>query len=301
MRNVSLLIFFLLVSCAHQRGNYRKLALNSDRKILDVPFIPQKKYHCGPASLSMVMRFLGDMPNEKLLRAQTLSPKKQGTLTHDLLGAARRQGYLAIPIHDFSRILREVSEGHPLIVFQNLGLSWFPQWHFAVVIGYDLKKEELILHSGKDKKQRMTFTTFLNTWERGEKWALMLDHPGNIPQSASELEVAKAAASLEESGHKEKAVMTYQTMLKRWEGSYMSLMGLGNIYFQDGDFKRARTSFLKALSKNPHEAYGWHNLAIVEWHLNKYKEAKRSAHKALKLASMEDYGLIQQNLAEILK
>ena len=25
-----------------------------------------------------------------------------------------------------------------LLVLQNLGLSWLPRWHYAVVVGYDL-------------------------------------------------------------------------------------------------------------------------------------------------------------------
>jgi hypothetical protein len=54
-----------------------------------------------------------------------------------MIGAARRHGRLAYLITGPDSMFEEVAAGHPVIVLQNLGLSWYPVWHYAVVVGYD--------------------------------------------------------------------------------------------------------------------------------------------------------------------
>src|SRR2546422_3737218 len=46
-----------------------------------------------------------------------------------------RSGQLAVPVTTLSDLLAEVAAGHPVLVFQNLGLHWIPRWHFAVAVG----------------------------------------------------------------------------------------------------------------------------------------------------------------------
>ncbi len=100
-----------------------------------VPFIQQDRDQCGPASAAMVISWAGRPITADELSEKMFTPGKRGTMQHDMLGAARREGFLAIPIRGHDPLFKEVAAGHPVLVFQNLGLSWFPVWHYAVVTG----------------------------------------------------------------------------------------------------------------------------------------------------------------------
>ncbi len=106
-------------------------------EISNVPFIEQSEGHCGPASLAMALQWSGLDVSAQEIASQVYTPGMKGSLQNDLIGAARRHGRLAIPIQGLPDLLKELRAGHPVIVFENLALSWLPQWHYAVVFGYD--------------------------------------------------------------------------------------------------------------------------------------------------------------------
>ena len=75
-----------------------------------------------------------------------------------------------IPVRIGSRLadpLRAVAGGLPVVVFQNLGLSAAPVWHYAVLIGYDLDSEKVVLHTGVDEASEQSIHPFERTWVRG--------------------------------------------------------------------------------------------------------------------------------------
>jgi hypothetical protein len=61
-----------------------------------------------------------------------------GTRGHaeaEMLSGARRHGAVATVIRGtLEARLREVAAGHTVMVLQNLGLSFVPLWHYAVVV-----------------------------------------------------------------------------------------------------------------------------------------------------------------------
>ena len=61
--------------------------------------------------------------------------------------------------------------GHPVIVFENLGLTWYPFWHYALVYGYDLKEAELIMHSGPDEGRRIDPGRLALEWDQLRHWS----------------------------------------------------------------------------------------------------------------------------------
>jgi hypothetical protein len=64
---------------------------------------------------------------------------------------AERLLYSRLPyvIRDFKALMQRAAAGHPVVVMQNLGLSWYPKRHYAMVIGYELEKQIVTLCSGK--------------------------------------------------------------------------------------------------------------------------------------------------------
>ncbi|MEZ5628642.1 MAG: hypothetical protein R3E34_14145 [Rhodocyclaceae bacterium] len=61
----------------------------------------------------------------------------------------RGRGAVATRIPDtLEAVMRETHLGNPVVVLQNLGLSWSPALLYAVVIGYDLDAAHFVLRAG---------------------------------------------------------------------------------------------------------------------------------------------------------
>ena len=103
------------------------------------------------------------------------------------MASARRSDRLAVPLHGLQPLLAELAAGHPVLVLQNLGLDWYPQWHYAVAIGYDLEAGTLTLHSGEQAAEVTPLATFAQTWQRAEQWGLLVLPPDSLPAAVDEL------------------------------------------------------------------------------------------------------------------
>ena len=232
-------------------------------ELTDVPFYPQQAHYCGPAALAMALTWSGLSVTQDEVAAQTYTPGREGTLRSAVLGAARRNGRLAVQVDTLDGILREVAAGHPVIVFQNLALSWFPQWHFAVVIGYDLEAGDVILHSGEDPRRVTPIDTFARTWARGEQWALVVLPPDRLPAAAELPAVLEAGAGLERVNQTGAAALAYTNIIARWPDSLAAHMGLGNVRYGQADYVGAARAYITAIEHHPDEPAPWNNLAYA--------------------------------------
>jgi hypothetical protein len=263
-----------------------------------VPFFPQQKYQCGPASLAMALAWSGLPIDADELAPQVYTPSLKGSLQPAMVAAARRHGRVAYPISGASALLREIAAGHPVIVLQNLGLSWVPVWHYAVVIGYDLDKAMIILHSGITDKKTTALRTFENTWARSEHWGLLVLPPSRLPATAEENSYVKAIVGLERARQWPAAVEGYKTALHRWPQSLAAHIGLSNSYYAQGDLESARKVLQKTTLHFPGEGVAFNNLAHVLWKQGRKQEAIKAARRAVMLGGphIEKY---QQTLEEI--
>ncbi len=237
--------------------------LPSRAELTTVPFFPQQEQFCGPAALAMALAWSGLPVTQAEIAEQVFTPGRGGTLRTDVLAAARRNGRLAVPLNDLDQILSEIAAGHPVIVFQNLALEWFPQWHFAVAIGYDLDREEIILHSGREIRRVTPLRTFARTWARGDQWALVVLPPGELPASTAQIPTVAAAAGLERVGRYRDAADTYTAILDRWPDAIGAHIGLGNARYALGDLLGATAALDAALGNHPQSPILWNNLAYV--------------------------------------
>lgn len=180
------LLLFLTACSAPQTRELlqQRLILPRQAEVPGVPFYPQEDYYCGPASLAMMLSWADIPANQEDIAGQIYTPGKQGTLPPDVLAGVRRNGALAIPVSSLQDILTEIAAGNPVMVFQNLGLSLRPQWHFAVATGYDLDTEDLILHSGLNPRRVHNLNAFEKTWQRADYWAITVTAPRRLPATA---------------------------------------------------------------------------------------------------------------------
>ncbi|MBW2428994.1 MAG: PA2778 family cysteine peptidase [Deltaproteobacteria bacterium] len=282
---LSVVLTMLMGCSAFQRTPMPLLPENvpSSHELDTVPFYPQDAYQCGPATLAMALTWSGLAVAPDELNNQVYSPSRKGSLQLAMVGATRRHGKIAYEINDPDSIFPEIAAGHPVIILQNLGLSWLPVWHYAVAIGYDLNEEVIILRSGTARRKLMSYYLFEKTWARSNYWGLMVLEPTQVPVLANENEYLQAVLGLEKSNHFDDAVTGYQTALGRWPRSLTALMGLGNSYYALGDMKGAEYAFRKATELYQQSAPAYNNLAQVLFEQGRKQEALAAAQRAVDL------------------
>lgn len=256
-----------------------------DRHELDgTPFFPQTEFLCGPAALATVLSAAGLQAQPAALAEQIFLPAREGTLQVEMLAGARRNGALAVRLPGrLDALLAEVSSGTPVVVLMNLGLSWVPRWHYAVLVGHDFERDEIVLRSGTTRRLPIGFTPFENTWARAGHWAFVALPPGRLPVSASEADVTDATVAFERVARPSDAARAYAAALDRWPGSLTLAMGLGNTRYASGDRAGAAQAFAQAAERHD-SAAAWNNLARVRWELGERDAARTAAQRALRRA-----------------
>jgi len=297
-----LLITTLLISgCAIlPRGDWPQglEAIPTQSEIASVPFYPQDEYQCGPAALAMALAWSGLEVKPAELTERVYTASLHGSMEPAMIAGARRSGRLAYVIHGTDALMREIAAGHPVIVLQNLGLSWVPVWHYAVAIGYDIPADEIILHSGLDARRRTSMGVFQNTWARGESWGLLVLKPDELPATATEADFLQAAIGLEKAQKPAAAIESYYAALSRWPQNMPAMMGLGNCYYALGDLESSEAAFRRAAEAHPREGAAFNNLAHVLLDLGRRDDAIAAARRAVALGGPL-HSVFQQTLEEI--
>ncbi len=263
-----------------------------------VPFIPQDDFLCGPATLAMVSQAAGRQVSAEQLTPQVYLPGRQGALQTEMLAAARRQGLVAYPLApDLRTLLTEVAAGEPVLVLQNLSLPMAPQWHYAVAVGYDRSRDEIVLHSGTTPRMPMALSTFERTWARSDHWAVRVTAPDRLPATADADGWANAVAALERSDV-QAAHVAYRTGLRRWPDHRILLLGLGNTHYAQGRREQAATAYTAAVRVAPDFADAWNNLAQVRLELGQLAQARDAARRAVAIGGprLADYRQLQATI-----
>jgi hypothetical protein len=222
----------------------------------------------------------------------------KGSLQPAMIGAARRHGRVAYVISSPEELLAEVAAGHPVIVLQNLGLSWVPVWHYAVVTGYDADSGALTLHSGETSSKEMALRVFDNTWSRSSYWGLLTLPPDRLPATATETTYTEAVLGLEKARRWPEAIAGYRAALKKWPDNLPARMGIGNAYYAMGDLAASEQSFTEATRQFPTEGAAFNNLAQVLFEQGKKEAALVTAEKAVSIGGPMS-GVFQETLEEI--
>ncbi|HEX7045438.1 MAG TPA: PA2778 family cysteine peptidase [Burkholderiales bacterium] len=276
---------FLLAACAAlQSERLARAPFAEAVELHDVAFFPQEDYQCGPAALATVLERAGVRTTPAALAAQVYLPARRGSLQLELLAAARRHGvvpYVLAP--RLEALLAEVQAGHPVVVLQNLAFAWYPRWHYAVVVGFDLTRDELILRSGRERRRIVPLRVFERTWRRGDYWAMVALPPGVLPRTAEELPYLQAVVALERLQRWEEARRAYDAALERWPASLGAQLGLGNAAYALGDRAGAERAYRAAASRHPDAGIAFNNLAQVLVELGRLAEAEEAIARALAL------------------
>ena len=269
-----ILLSIFLAACASRPVQTEHILSDSSivlrqHEIKDVPFLKQNAHHCGPSTLAMTLNYWGNNVSSEEVARLVYTPGMKGSLQTDMISAARRLGYMAVPIEGLSALLSEVAHDHPVIVFENLALTWLPQWHYAVVYGFDLNQETVIMHSGPEQAKHWSLQKFERSWMLADYWGLVVLKPGELAASAGEFANASAASALESLGLIDEAEQSYQAILRRWPESLVALIGMGNVEYKKGRPHEALNYFRKATEAHPFSGAARYNYVVLENSLKK--------------------------------
>ena len=181
----AVLAFLLASLLGHGCGRTTLEAVRADvaagqgHLIAGVPFVAQDAYQCGPAALTMVLRYWGTAVEADEIGRALFLPSARGVLNVELEFQARRRGFRTEAFEGtLERVKSELRRGRPLIVFQDLGRGGVSVPHFAVLLGFDDQAEVVVLHSGTTPYRLLPYAEFLRTWASRRGWTLLVT-PGD--------------------------------------------------------------------------------------------------------------------------
>ena len=233
-------------------------------ELAQVPFFPQNDYQCGPAALASVLNYSGVQIAPEALVDEVWLPSRKGSLQLEMLAAPRRHGRVSYRLEPrYDDLLREVAAGNPVLVMQEVGLMWplLPQWHYAVVHGFDYASGTIYLRSGLQVSQAMSFTAFERSWIKGGYWAMVVQPPGKVAATATEDRWLQALLALARGGDAEATATAYGAALRRWPDSLPLAIGLANSLHARGALAEAADVLREALRRHPRSVIVLNNLA----------------------------------------
>lgn len=266
-RAAATLFFCLFLAACAAGPEWRAPDDDLDRRavLLDhVPFHSQREFQCGPAALTMALNATDVPVTVDDIIPQVYLPAREGSLQPEMLAATRRNGRIGYVIDATpGALLTEVQAGRPVVVLQNLSLPWWPMWHYAVVIGYDLDQQELILHTGERAAARVGLRRFDNTWARSDRWAMVALAPGELPGAISPLAAAESISAFERTAEPGTTVSTWLAFTERWPERALGWFALGNARYAIDDYPGAARAFMTATAQDARYGPAWINLGYV--------------------------------------
>ena len=278
-------VWALVLGCAAGRGyDQARLGLSQPRHVIQgLEAFEQAQGQCGAAALATVLDWSGRDASPQGLAPLVYDPERQGSLQVSLASAARRYGRLAYEIHGQAELLAEVTAGHPVIVLQNLGLSWYPVHHYSVAYGFDLPQGRVMLLTGRNTPEDQKISVFDTTWARSGRWGLVVLPPEEPPARPEKGRYLQALLGLEQAGRFQDAALGFETFLNLWPQDQTAFLGLGNSRYQSGDLQEAADVLSRAVQIHPDSAPLQNNLAHVLMELGCLDKALSAARKAVSL------------------
>ncbi len=289
---VVLMVALLLAGCVSTPQSEQLLAsaaagsgeLSLSRELDEVAFYPQDAYQCGPAALATLVSPAGLSVSPEELKDEVYIPDRQGSLQAEMLAATRRLQLLPVLIAPtLATLLAEIDAGNPVLVMQNLGPGWMPNWHYAVAVGYDLQAGEIVLRSGTIRRRVTPLSVFENTWRRSGFWGFVALQPGQLSATLTEQHYVAALADYLEHAENTRATLAARAGVTRWPGNTLLRMMLAETYAGGGDTVSAEAAYRDLLEYHPEYAPAHNNLALLLSARGEQQQALQHARRAVSL------------------
>lgn len=141
----------------------------------NVPFVKQRDKFCGPAAMASVMQFYGKEINQDEIAEQVYIPELNGALISDMENFARDNGYSTSSTNgDFELLKSHLDNDHPVILLVDRGKWKVSVPHYYVAYGYNNSKETIILHTGFNEAQEISFEDLDREWKKMNRLMLVV-------------------------------------------------------------------------------------------------------------------------------
>ena len=258
-------------------------------------YFPQETFQCGPAALATLLQDAGVDATPESLQPEVYIPARHGSLQAELLAAARRHDRLAYVIDpDTAALRRQLDAGRPVLVLQNFGSRGSPVWHYAVVIGYESGGRAWLLRSGSTPRQRLVARRFEASWDRADRFGLVLARPGEIPADATPSRYLVAASGLESAGRQAAAFQSYAAATARWPDDPAAAFADAGAKIAAGSPAAAEAAYRRLLDRVPGHTAARNNLAV----LLARRGCTGAARRELERARASDTGRYAADLAD---
>jgi tetratricopeptide (TPR) repeat protein len=253
-------------------------------ELKDVPFFAQTDSLCASAALAMVLNHQGQKTSSDALEPLVLQPERQGNRLTEVQAVPQQFGLLSYQVAPNTLSLFDaLNAGYPVLVLLNLALQTAPEWHYAVVVGYNPNNNSVVLRSGKNEREEVSMLAFEKMWESSKNWGFVTLKPdAPIPAFAAPQAYLNALLGLEQVSSKH-ALQGYQHAIETWPKEAWFRFGGGNMYLAEKQLPEAEQELTQAVALYPDFADAWNNLAQVQLQQGKKPEARASINKAIAL------------------
>ena len=253
---------------------------------LDVPFVAQKGYLCGPAALSSVLSYWGENISQEEIARAIYRSSIRATLTVELEEYPLGLNFFSQGEESsLARLKTRLEEKLPVIVLWKNPFFYKSGFHYLVVVGYDDTRKTIISHTGAKPDVAIPQESFRKRWQGADRWMLLVAPPERVDWPLAPAEKLRLAVLFERKRNLDRAEALYREVTEEAPGSAIAFLNLGNLYLKRTDLSAAEEHYKKAIVLDAKLADAYNNLAWVYVEKNEnLPEAERLVKKALDLS-----------------
>ena len=173
---IPLASIFFITSCTQKKSAPQLTANEYDLVVVEnVPFVKQKDKFCGPAAMASVMQFYGQNIDQDEIGQEVYIPELNGALISDMENYARENGYSTETTNgDIESLKLHIDDQQPVILLVEKGKWRVSVPHYYVAYGYNDEKRVILLHTGFESEQEISFDKLDNEWKKMNRLMLVI-------------------------------------------------------------------------------------------------------------------------------
>ncbi|WP_223472383.1 MULTISPECIES: peptidase C39 family protein [unclassified Pseudomonas] len=178
-----------------------------------VPFYRGEMHQGAPQSLAALLTLQGTVITPGLLEKPLHLPGGEAGLQQNMPTLAREYGLLVYPLGPrLPALLEQVAAGYPVLVRYIEGSVFWPAPRYGILVGYDRRKQTVLLRAGMNPRQLMSFSAFESDFQSAGGWAVLVQRPTQLPANVDSQRWLKAAAELGGAGQEQAAARATKTL-----------------------------------------------------------------------------------------